>query len=127
MAALTNNLKKTGWVFIVLLIIMVTWGIGIGLADEKEQILSIKLVPELKSEKTGLPDSPMPDLNGVGRIDRIKSGRIVINDRSMRLAPGVVYRSLKGLVEKSQFHQGATVGYQLDENRKIIALWLLED
>ncbi len=124
-----SNLKKTGWIFIVLLTIMAAWGTGIVLADEKAQILSINPVPELKSEKIGLPDQQMPDFNGVGRIEMIKKSRIVINDRFMRTAPGVEYRSLKGPqpVEKSKFHQGATVGYQLDENRKIIALWLLDD
>jgi hypothetical protein len=68
-------------------------------------------------------------LDGRGWIDRIEKDLIVIADVLRPLSPFVTYHSgITGLeASSSEFRPGTFVGFQLNSEKEIIALWLLED
>ncbi|MHC4457965.1 MAG: hypothetical protein ACYS0I_12945 [Planctomycetota bacterium] len=64
-----------------------------------------------------------------GWIERIEEDLVVIADVLRPLSPFVTYHSgITGLeASASEFRPGTFVGYRLNSERVIIALWLLED
>ena len=68
-------------------------------------------------------------LDGRGWIERIEEDLVVIADVLRPLSPYVTYHSgINGLeASASEFRPGTFVGYRLNSEREIIALWLLEE
>ncbi len=68
-------------------------------------------------------------LDGRGWIQRIEEDLVVIADVLRPLSPFVTYHSgITGLeASASEFRPGTFVGFQLNSEREIIALWLLEE
>jgi len=65
--------------------------------------------------------------DGVGTIDRIGEGEIVIDDRRYSLAPGLQGGTLRRKGAKLRdFRPGQTVGFMLSAQRVIDSLWVLE-
>ncbi len=68
-------------------------------------------------------------LDGRGWIERIEEDLVVIADVLRPLSPFITYHSgITGLeASASEFRPGTFVGYRLNFEKEIIALWLLED
>ncbi len=68
-------------------------------------------------------------LDGRGWIQRIEEDLVVIADVLRPLSPFVTYHSgITGLeASASEFRTGTFVGYRLNSEKEIIALWLLEE
>ena len=68
-------------------------------------------------------------LDGRGWIERIEEDLVVIADVLRPLSPFVIYHSgLTGLEASPwEFRPGTFVGYRLNSEREIIALWLLDE
>ncbi len=68
-------------------------------------------------------------LDGRGWIQRIEEDLVVIADVLRPLSPFVTYHSgITGLeASASEFRSGTFVGYRLNSEKEIIALWLLEE
>ena len=61
-----------------------------------------------------------------GTIDRMEGVEIVINDRSYNLSPGVRFYTnskMDTYANRSWFKVGTRVGFQINDNREITAMW----
>lgn len=73
-----------------------------------------------------LPDYYPDGFDGYGRIDRVGNGEIVIDEELWRLAPDVEYYSPGGPDPTGvPFDEGDLAGYLLNEEKKIMSLWLI--
>ena len=104
--------------------------IGIGLALCLLLIISTAAVGyprELGGQDIGLPEHYPKQFTGIGRIDRISSDEIVIDDSLYRLAPDVTYHipTLKN-ASSAWFRANVSVGFVANAKREIISLWLME-
>jgi hypothetical protein len=78
-------------------------------------------------EEWKVPDFYPRAFDGYGRIDKIYTDRIIINDFSRKLSSNVVYAVPSSpIASKSFFRQGNTVAYLLDHKKEIISLWLIK-
>jgi len=78
-------------------------------------------------EEWKLPGFYPRGFDGYGRIDKIFEDRIIINDSSKKLSNSTVYAVPSSPhASKSTFQVGNTVGYLLDNQKKIISLWLIK-
>lgn len=70
-----------------------------------------------------------PDgFDGWGRIDRIESNKLVIDDTVLKLSPSVTYRTPTDKYATSgYFSPGDLVGFLLDSKGEIISLWLIKE
>ncbi|MCP4579681.1 MAG: hypothetical protein GY846_25705 [Deltaproteobacteria bacterium] len=70
----------------------------------------------------------LSDFNGVGHIDSMEGGQLVIDDSTRELSSGIKYYK-PGPIEipASAFSVGSRVGYVEDQNGRITSLWLLPD
>jgi hypothetical protein len=68
----------------------------------------------------------LSSFNGVGHIDSINGGQLVIDDCSKRLSSGVKYYKPGPIkIPATAFTVGSRVGYVEDRNGRIQSLWLL--
>ena len=68
----------------------------------------------------------LSDFHGVGHIDSMEGGQLVIDDSSRRLSSGVKYYKPGPIkIPASAFTAGSRVGYVEDRNGRITSLWLL--
>ena len=71
-----------------------------------------------------LPEHYPDGFHGWGRIDRLDTDEIVIDDHLYPLSPSVKFNTATNLnVRASWFRIGDTVGYLADANGLIISLW----
>ena len=107
MVCLIKTTGKKTWKVSALAIFLLACAAGLGLAGDL--------------------DGMIPD--GRGWIERIEEDLVVIADVLRPLSPFVTYHSgINGLyASASEFRPGTFVGYSLNSEREIIALWLLED
>ncbi|MBW2031606.1 MAG: hypothetical protein JRJ31_21335 [Deltaproteobacteria bacterium] len=74
-----------------------------------------------------LPDHYPDGFDGYGRIDMIGKGKVVIDDRSWRLASDVEYYTPRSPNPSViPFEEGALAGFLLDGEKRIMSLWLIE-
>ena len=62
----------------------------------------------------------------IGTIDRMEGVEIVINDRPYYLSPGVRFYTnskMDTYANRSWFKVGTRVGFQINDNREITAMW----
>ena len=74
----------------------------------------------------GFTKEPWEPLGGIGVIDRFDGDEIVIDDSFYRLASNVNYYQSHKMVTfalRSSFTLGKWVGFKLDDDGKISALW----
>jgi hypothetical protein len=116
--------KVKKWCLVALLMVfLVAWVAGVGVAQEDPAILPINPVPGIQT-----PDI----LNNIkvreGTIHRVGDGVMVISDVTRRLAPAVRYLSGFMGPEKSPqaFKDGAYVGFRLNDKREIAEIWLIK-
>ena len=70
----------------------------------------------------------LSDFSGVGHIDSMEEGKLVIDDCTRTLSSDIeYYKSGPIKIPASAFVVGSRVGYVEDRNGKIISLWLLPD
>jgi hypothetical protein len=70
--------------------------------------------------------SSLSDFNGVGHIDSMKGGQLVIDDCTRELSSGIKYYKPGPIkIPASAFSVGRRVGYVEDRNGRITSLWLL--
>ena len=68
----------------------------------------------------------LSDFDGVGHIDSMEKGRLVIDDCSRTLSSGVKYYKPGPIkISASAFSAGSRVGYVENRNGQIVSLWLL--
>jgi len=104
-----NKIQKTGikplklCVFILVILLLAS---SFGIAkeeDKEEQIVEI------------------------GAIDRIATDEVVINDILFKLSVGVKFYTnskMNTYANRSRFRKGTKVGYQVNDNRDVTAMWL---
>lgn len=92
----------------------ILWG-GVSFAEDDER------------EPKELPRHYPMELTGTGKIDRIATDEIVIDDRLYGLSSNTTYNiPTHNNVSKANFRVGQFVGYITDGNRQIISIWLIE-
>lgn len=75
----------------------------------------------------GLPKHYPDQFSGFGRIDRIASDEIVIDDLLYRLASSVTYHTpTRTNASRSWFRTGNLVGFVLNSEQEIVSLWLIQ-
>ncbi len=83
-------------------------------------------VPGPKTETT-IPapkNDNIPSFHGVGKIQLVTDEGMVINDSSYTFAKNARYFTEKNKQTRgNDFIQGVTVGFRLDNNKKIIGIW----
>lgn len=68
-----------------------------------------------------------PQIHGTGTIDRVDKSVIVISDRQFPLAQNVVKRSSADEgVYSEKLKKGMEVGYELNDDKEIVTLWVME-
>lgn len=68
----------------------------------------------------------LSNFDGVGHIDSMEGGQLVIDDCSRKLSSGVKYYKPGPIkIPASAFSVGGRVGYVENRNGQIISLWLL--
>ncbi|MBW2065874.1 MAG: hypothetical protein JRJ03_13225 [Deltaproteobacteria bacterium] len=74
-----------------------------------------------------LPDHYPDGFDGYGRIERLGEGEIVIDEELWKLAPDVEYY-MPGSPNPSAIplDEGDLVGYLINEEEKIMSLWLIK-
>jgi hypothetical protein len=71
-----------------------------------------------------LPEHYPDGFHGWGRLDRLGTDEIVIDDNLYPLSPSVMFNTAtSNNVRASMFRVGDTVGYLEDSNGLIISLW----
>jgi len=94
-------------------------------ADEATAIQSINTVPRLGGPR-GEPVSSAVLYDSEGRIERVGENKLLIDDALRSLAVEVQYFGENGKkANKLQFTQGQRVGFKLNDDYEIVALWLL--
>ena len=94
------------------------------------QIGALVLLTLIWAAGYGFTQEEWKPLGGIGILDRFEGDEIVIDDSFYRLAPGVsYYQSHKMLTfaARSSFTVGKWVGFKLNDDGKIIALWFSKD
>jgi hypothetical protein len=74
----------------------------------------------------GLTEDEWKPLGGIGVIDRFEADEIVIDDTFYRLAPDINYyqsHKMETYALRSSFTVGKWVGFKLNKDGKISALW----
>jgi hypothetical protein len=111
---------KKWWTLAVVMIILITWNVGVGVARGESEILPINPVLGVQ----------VPDLSAMvkireGTIHLVGDGEIVINDTHRRLAPTVRYLSEFMGSEKSpqEFKAGVDVGFLINDKREVVEIW----
>jgi len=70
--------------------------------------------------------SSLSDFNGVGHIDSMEGGQLVIDDCTRETSSGIKYYKPGPIkIPVSAFSVGSRVGYVEDRNGRITSLWLL--
>lgn len=70
--------------------------------------------------------SSLSDFNGVGHIDSMEGGLLVIDDFTRELSSEIKYYKPGPIdIPLSAFSVGSRVGYVEDQNGRITSLWLL--
>ncbi|MEA3280001.1 MAG: hypothetical protein U9Q38_05330 [Thermodesulfobacteriota bacterium] len=119
------------WKTLLLIIAILTCVAGSGLAEEPISILPINPVPEIRPEIRIDKSFNIDEIKfaGGGLIERIDKDIIVIGDTMRQIASDLTYHSgITGLAaSRSEFRIGAYVGYQLNDKRQIVSLWLLKE
>jgi len=72
-------------------------------------------------------ESKKGSANGAGTIDRITDNNVVVNDSLFKMAPGVKFYTnskMNGYANRSRFRKGTRVGYEINENGEVTAMWL---
>ncbi len=78
-------------------------------------------------ERTDLPEHYPEEFDGWGRIDRISDEEIVIDDSLFRFSPYVIFNTPARMnVPRDRFRKGQSVYYILNEENKIVSIWLIE-
>ena len=68
----------------------------------------------------------LSDFTGVGHIDSMEEGKLVIDDCTRTLSSDIeYYKSGPIKIPSTAFKVGSRVGYVEDRNGKIVSLWLL--
>ena len=109
----------------VLMAAVLAWSFGSGFAQEALEIDPIKPVPYFR---TGGSSFDSVILDGRGWIQRIEDSEVVVSDVLFPFSSMTTYQSLStGLpVSFSQFTVGELVGYRLNNEREIVAFYLLD-
>jgi hypothetical protein len=112
MVCLIKTTGKKTWKVSALAIVLLACAAGLGFAGDSKYTNSDGMI-----------------LDGRGWIERIEEDLVVIADVLRLLSPFVTYHSgVTGLnASASEFRPGTFVGYRLNSEREIIALWLLEE
>lgn len=130
MAVSKTTKGSMAWKTSLLIIAILTCVAGSGLAEEPISILPISPVPEIRIDKSAGTTFNIDEIKfaGGGLIERIDKDIMVIGDTMRQIAPEVTYHSgITGLAaSRSEFRIGVYVGYQLNDKRQIISLWLLK-
>jgi hypothetical protein len=107
MVCLIKTTGKKTWKVSVLAIVLLACAFGEGFAGDLDGMI----------------------LDGRGWIERIEEDLVVIADVLRPLSPFATYHSgITGLEASPwEFRPGTFVGYRLNSEKEIIALWLLED
>ena len=115
------------WKTSLLIIAILACVAGSGLAEESISILPINPVPEIRIDKSFNIDEIK--FAGGGLIERIDKDIMVIGDTMRQIASDLTYHSgITGLAaSRSEFRIGVYVGYQLNDKRQIVSLWLLKE
>ena len=75
-----------------------------------------------------LPPHYPDGFHGWGRIDRISSKEVVIDDCLLKLSPSISYHTpTQTDGSRSWIGPGRTVGYMLNERREVLSLWLIRE
>jgi len=72
-------------------------------------------------------DSEKGTISESGTIDQIRDDAVVINDILFKLSVGVKFYTnskMNTYANRSRFRKGTKVGYQVNDNRDVTAMWL---
>ncbi|MCP4369326.1 MAG: hypothetical protein GY797_14605 [Deltaproteobacteria bacterium] len=64
---------------------------------------------------------------GAGTIDRITGDKVIVNDSLFQMAPGVKFYTnskMNSYANRSRFRKGTRVGYEINKNGEVTAMWL---
>ena len=116
---------NTGLLAVVASLLVCLWGIVPVWADDAAEILPVNSVSGLDAEKsTGEEDL---SYKLIGKIESVRENSLVINDSLYALNTAVSYYTKSGgNAIPEQFSAGRRVGYQLNKEFEIIALWLID-
>ena len=86
------------------------------------------LVILLLSSALGFAEDPEKEaIEGNGAIDQIRDDEVVVNDCLFTLSPGVKFYTnskMNTYANRSWFKKGTKVGYQINDNDDVTAMWL---
>jgi hypothetical protein len=115
------------WLHVVILIVIML-PLSAAATDDLPEVLPINPVPS-NTEPTVLRQNSTGNFVFLqGLIERIEDQAMVISDTTKRLSPSVKYRSKYEYIDASplKFQVGSFVGFELNEKREIIEIWLIE-
>jgi len=88
----------------------------------------LMLVILLSSFALGSAEDPEKGaIDRTGTIDQIRNDAVVINDILFKLSVGVKFYTnskMNTYANRSRFRKGTKVGYQVNDNRDVTAMWL---
>ena len=94
------------------------------------QIGALVLLTLIWAAGYGFTQETWKPLGGIGVIDRFEGDEIVIDDSFYRLEPDAIYYQSHKMLTfalRSSFTVGKWVGFKLDDDGKISALWFSKD
>jgi hypothetical protein len=101
--------------------------VGLGLVLILALLAGVGNTRSNSEEGVGLPKHYPDQFSGFGRIDRIASDEIVIDDLLYRLASSVTYHTpTRTNASRSWFRTGNLVGFVLNLEQEIILLCLIQ-
>jgi hypothetical protein len=116
---------KTGLLAAAVSLVMCLWIIVPVWADDAAEILPVNPVSGLDAEKSAGEGDLSYKLTG--KIMSVQENALVINDSLYRVNVSVSYYTKNGgNAIPEQFSAGRTVGYRLNKEFEIIAMWLID-
>lgn len=91
-------------------------------------MIAISSMTSGRSEAAGPPKHYPYKFDGEGQIDEFRRGEVIINDTHFKLAEGVRYYTPRNnWASKANFPKGTPVGYMVNSNREITAIYLIPE
>ena len=90
-------------------------------------ILALIFIMLLPATSGFAEESKKGSASGAGTIDQITDNKVVINDSLFKMALGVKFYTnskMNSYARRSRFKKGTHVGYEINKNGEVIAIWL---
>ena len=95
--------------------------------NHKADVLVVLLCLLLLAAIGFAEESKKGSASGAGTIDQITDNKVVINDSLFKMALGVKFYTnskMNSYARRSRFKKGTHVGYEINKNGEVIAIWL---